>query len=165
MARMLFDNETGEVIGEFDDNQIIMSYDINNLRRGHLNKKLFYKFYVDSVSIFTSGLLSLPVINTFFSLIKHLNMNTNEFVSFNGMPANIEQISIKLGVSRKTISNHLKILEKYDMIRKVKVGRQRHVLINPYFISYGNNNTDESLTIFSNTIWAKTTFKRKRKNL
>ena len=162
MARYLLD-ENGEVLAEFDDESKITVYDVLNLKRKSIENKMFYKVYKDSILVFINGQVSGNLVKTFFKLIRLLEFNTNEFVCFNGFPANIKQLCDYLELKRKTLYNHLKKLEDLNIIKKVKNGRDVNVMINPYFISYGSNNTDEALKIFGNSAWAKTSFYSKRK--
>lgn len=162
MARYLLD-ENGEVLAEFDDESKITVYDVLNLKRKSIENKMFYKVYKDSILVFINGQVSGNLVKTFFKLIRLLEFNTNEFVCFNGFPANIEQLCDYLELKRKTLYNHLKKLEDLNIIKKVKKGRDVNVMINPYFISYGSNNTDEALKIFGSSAWAKTSFYSKGK--
>ena len=139
MAKYLID-EYGDLIGEFNDDDSIRVYNPLNTKRRFIENKLFYKFYKDSISIFLNGLISKQVTITLFKLIRLLDFGTNEFVNINGLPAN-----------------------ELEILKKVKNGRNRNILINPYFIGYGTNCTDESLKIFSKTIWAKhSTYSKKK---
>lgn len=63
----------------------------------------------------------------------------------------------------KTFYNHIKQLEKLDIVRKVKNGRNKNILVNPYFIQYGTSCTDESLNIFSKSAWSKCSTYSKKK--
>lgn len=162
MARYLLD-ETGEVLYEFKDNEKIIIYDSLNTKRNIINNKLFYKLYKDSLLIFINEHISQKVFKTLFGLIRLLDFNTNEFVSFNGLPATIGQLCKYFNMTNKTFYNHIRQLEKLEILKKVKKGREVNILINPYFISYGTKHTDEALKIFANTIWAKSSVYSKRK--
>lgn len=166
MARYLLD-ESGVVLGEFEDNSRIVEYNELNTKRKSIENKMFYKLYKDGLLVFIHSKIGRVEEKTFFNLIRLLEFNTNEFVCFNGLPANLSQLCYYLNLKRRTLYNHLKKLENLEIIKKVKRGRSVNVMINPYFISYGSNNTDEALRIFSNTVWAKTSFfcKRKRRNV
>lgn len=165
MARYLLD-ENGEVLAEFDDDLRVVAYDVLNIKRKNIENKMFYKFYKDGILVFSNGSVSGNLVKTFFSLIRLLEFNTNEFVCFNGLPANMGQLCDYLKLKRRTLYNHIKKLEELNVVKKIKNGRDVNVMINPYFISYGSNNTDEALKIFGNSIWAKTSFysKKKRRN-
>ena len=154
MAKYLID-EYGELLGEFNDSDLLKVYNPLNTKRRAIGNKLFYKFYKDSILVFINGLISKQVSITLFKLIRLLNFGINEFVCINGLPANLKQLSIQFGMKDKTFYNHLRKLERLEIIKKVKNGKNKNVLINPYFIGYGTNCTDESLMIFSNSIWSK----------
>lgn len=162
MAKYLLD-ENGEVLAEYKDTDRIVVYDFFNTKRKSLENKMFYKFYKDSILIFNDKSLDYNTFKALFCLIRLLEFNTNEFICFNGLPANLEQLRRHLCLERKTLYNHLRKLEKLEIVKKVKTGRNINVMINPYFISYGVNNTDEALKLFSNSVWAKTSFYSKRK--
>ncbi len=119
MARYLLD-ENGEVLAEFDDESKITVYDVLNLKRKSIENKMFYKVYKDSILVFINGQVSGNLVKTFFKLIRLLEFNTNEFVCFNGFPANIKQLCDYLELKRKTLYNHLKKLEDLNIIKKVK---------------------------------------------
>lgn len=111
MARYLLD-DNGEVLVEFNDNDKIVVYDILNTKRKSIENKMFYKLYKDTILIFTGNYISGNVLKAFFSLISLLEFNTNEFVSFNGLPATIVQLLEYLKLKPKTFYNHLKKLEQ-----------------------------------------------------
>lgn len=156
-------NESGEVLGEFDESAIIRVYNPNNFMKRKVGNKMFYKLFKDSVLLFSNENIHYSIFRTFFKLVRMLEFDTNEFVSINGLPANIEQISKFTKIKLNTLKNHLRKLEKIEVLRKIKNGRARNILINPYFISYGQNNTYEALQIFSKSIWAKSSVYSKRK--
>lgn len=162
MKRYLI-HENGEFLREFKENEKIVIYDRTNIKRSTIKNKLFYKLYRDSILIFTNKYINSKIFNTFFCLIQLLDFNTNEFVSFNGLPANAKQLCNYLNMTSKTFYNHIKQLEKLEILKKIKKGREVNILINPYFISYGSNNTDEALNIFANTSWANTSAYSKNK--
>ena len=162
MAKYLLD-EYGEIIDEFSNNSRIVIYDELNIKRKSIENKMFYKLYKDSILIFINNNLSRSAEKTFFNLIRLLEFNTNEFVCFNGLPANLKQLGTYLNLKSKTLYNHLKKLDELQIIKKVKRGRDVNIMVNPYFISYGSNNTDESLKIFANSVWSKTSLYVKRK--
>ena len=162
MAKYLID-EYGDLIGEFNDDDSIRVYNPLNTKRRFIENKLFYKFYKDSILIFLNGLISKQVTITLFKLIRLLDFGTNEFVNINGLPANLNQLATFFNMKDKTFFNHIRKLEELEILKKVKNGRNRNILINPYFIGYGTNCTDESLKIFSKTIWAKhSTYSKKK---
>ena len=162
MAKYLLD-EFGEVLGEFEDNSRIVVYNELNTKRKSIENKMFYKLYKDGLLVFIHGKIGRAEEKTFFNLIRLLEFNINEFVCFNGLPANLSQLSSYLNLKRRTLHNHLKKLEQLEIIKKVKRGRNVNVMINPYFISYGSNNTDEALKIFGNSVWAKSSLYSKKK--
>jgi len=162
MARYLID-ESGDLIDEFNDDDSIVAYNYANIQRRKIQNKLFYKLYKDTTLIFTKDYMDYRVLITLFKLIRLLDFNTNEFVSFNGLPATIGQLCEYLKMNSKTFYNHIKKLEKLEIVKKVSKGRYRHIIINPYFIGYGENNTDEALKMFGKSIWAKNSVYSKRK--
>ena len=162
MTKYLSD-ENGEVIGEFSDTSRIVVFNESNIMRKSIDNKMFYKLYKDSTLVFINNNLIKGVGKTFFSLIRLLEFNTNEFICFNGIPANQKQLYTHLNLKPKNLYNHLRKLSELEILKKVKRGRNAYVIINPYFISFGSNNTDESLRIFSNSIWARTSRYVKRK--
>lgn len=162
MARYLLD-DNGEILAEFNDDVKIVAYDILNAKRKSIENKMFYKLYKDTILVFTGNYISGNVLKTLFSLIRLLEFNTNEFVSFNGLPATIGQLQEYLKLKPKTFYNHLRKLEQLEIIKKIPNGKTSNVMINPYFISYGANNTDEALRLFSNSVWDKTSIYSKRK--
>jgi len=165
MAKYLVD-EYGEVLGEFSDDVSIRIYNPLNAKRIKLQNKLFYKFYKDSILVFTNNLLSKQVITTLFKMIRLLDFGTNEFVNLNGLPANMNQLASFFELKDKTFYNHIKQLEKLDIVRKVKNGRNKNIIINPFFIQYGTSCTDESLTIFANSVWSKnSTYSKKKQKI
>ena len=141
MAKYLID-EYGDLIGEFNDDDSIRVYNQLNTKRRFIENKLFYKFYKDSILIFLNGLISKQVTITLFKLIRLLDFGTNEFVNINGLPANLNQLATFFNMKNKTLFNHIKKLEELEILKKVKNGRNRYILINPYFIGYGTNCTD-----------------------
>ena len=156
-------NEHGEVIDEFSDTSRIVVFNELNIKRKMIENKMFYKLYKDSILVFINDNLTKSAGKTFFSLTRLLEFNTNEFVCFNGIPANLKQLGTYLNLSQKTLYNHLKKLNELEMVKKVKSGRNTNIIINPYFISYGSNNTDESLRIFAKSVWANNSLYAKRK--
>ena len=152
MSKLLID-EHGVVLGEFDDDVRIVAFDPMNFQRKKVDNKLFYKLFIDSSLIFTNTDIHFNYFRTFFKLIRLLKFG-NEFLVINGVPANIRMITEYCDIHIDTLNNHLRKLEKLDILVRIKKGREKHIMINPYFISFGMDNTSESLKIFSSSVWS-----------
>lgn len=163
MTRHLMDFTTGEVLAEFSDDDIIRIYHPTNLERKKIGNKLFFKLFKDTLLIFTDKDIHFSVYRTFFKLIKFMSFD-NEFLSFNGLLLNLQSISEICDIKISTLKNHIRKLEKIEVLRRIKNGRNVNILINPYFIAYGRDNTSEAIEIFSKSIWAKcSTYSKSRK--
>lgn len=154
MTRLIFDEETGELLREVSDREIINIYQYEDLQRRKISKKYFIKLYQDTLAIFYNNDIHYSIFKTFFKLIRFMNFD-NEFLSLNGLPLNINQISKVCKINLSTLKKHIKKLEKLEILKRVKNGRNRNIIINPYFVGYGKDNTNISIQIFSKSIWAR----------
>lgn len=164
MTKVLINDATGEVIGKFKDDDILKVYDFMNYKRSVIRNKIFYKFYKDSLVFLKDDKIKPNVLKTLFSFIYLLVFDTNEFVSINGIPSNQKQLAEYLGITERTLRNHVKELENFQVVKRIPKGREVNILVNPYFVSFGSKNTDESLKIFAKSVWAESSAFSKRKN-
>ena len=148
----IIDFDTGEVT-ELSDDKILKIYHRTDLERRKINSKLFFKLFKDSLVFFSDMNIHYSAIRTFFKLIEYINFD-NEFLSKNGLLLNIKGISKLCNINMSTLKNHIKKLEKAEVLRRVKSGRNVNILINPYFIGYGQDNTTIALRTFAKTKWA-----------
>lgn len=156
MSLFVGDFETGEVIYKIEENKSIHIDDYFTKQRNKLSRKHFYKVYKGSIYAFSKDYMNYQTLIVLFKLIKLLVFNS-QFVVINGIPANIETICKYLKIHRRTFENYVRKLEKMDILKRVKgsrSAREREIMINPYFISYGTA-TNESLKQFKNSKWYK----------
>lgn len=164
MSRILIDNKTGEVLKEFNENEFVISYDSKKIEYKKLKRGNFYKLSCNSIKFFISKEIKNNIKITFFKLIKMLDLNKGEFLMLDGCYANIKAISKELEMNRRTLYNHLKVLEKYQILKKIKHGRNNNIAMNPYFIWYGKNVTDD-FVIFKDSMWVTPYKKVSYKNI
>lgn len=163
MPKQLIDSESGMLLKEYSDDKIIREYNPYNFKRATIKKTTYYRFYKSSVLIFKDKDIKLSDLKVYFSLVELLDFDNNEFVKINGIVANIKLISKFLGIPRKTLQKHIKLLEKKELLLLIKKGREKNILINPYVINFGKSQTDESLNLFGKSIWVNR-MKESKKN-
>jgi hypothetical protein len=148
------DSETGEVIKEVEENEKVIVVDYYSKQRDKLSKKHFYKVYKNSLNIISKECINFPTLVVMFRLIRLLTFGS-QYVVINGIPANIEKICQYLKVERRTFENYVRKLEKLEILKRVKSsrsGREKEIMINPYFVSFGTA-TNEAINLFKNTKW------------
>lgn len=156
MSLFIGDGESGEVIKEVGENERVSVIDYFTKQRNLLSRKHFYKFYKGSANVFTKEDMNYPTLTVLFKLIQLLNFNS-QYVVINGIPANIDKICKYLKVERRTFNNYVKKLEGFELLKRVKSsrsGREKEIMINPYFVSYGKA-TNEAIKLFNKTRWYK----------
>lgn len=149
----IFDTETGEIIREIQDDELFRIYQRPDLQRYNISKKYFLKLYHDTLSLLSDETIHYSYFRTFFKLIRFMNFD-NELLTHNGLPINLVGISALCNIKLSTLKTHLRKLEQLEILKRIRTGKNTHILINPYFIGYGKNNTDIALNIFSKSKWA-----------
>lgn len=147
----------------YDDNVTLIPYSEEELFSKKLKKILFYKFSISSINFFISSDIKGNVKITLMKLIKMLELNKGGFLFLNGCHANLKMISNELGMKSKTLYNHIKILEKYEILKKVKSGRNITISINPFVIWYGGQMSKDFI-MFKDSRWVIPYKKAKQKS-
>lgn len=150
------DSETGEVIREVEENEKVIVVDYFTKQRNKLSKKHFYKIYKNSLNIISKEYMNFPTLIVMFRLIRLLTFGS-QYVVINGIPANIEKICNYLKIERRTFENYVRKLEKLEILKRVKSsrnGREKEIMINPYFVSFGNA-TNEAIKLFQKSKWCR----------
>lgn len=153
MTKLLFDEETGELLNKYKDNENLIVYNSKNLDYKKLKKTLFYKLSINSIGFFVNVDIKENIKITFFKLISLLELNKGEVLLINGNFANLKMISIELNINQRTLFNHLKTLEKYKILKKIKNGKNINVAINPYFLMYGEKIYGYESQLFRDSLW------------
>lgn len=163
MARALIDLDTLEILTKIEDDERVSIYNPNNFARIKIGKKIFYRLYKESIWIFKDKEISKKDLEIFFLLVELLDFDKGEFVKINGMPANLSQIAFLFSITPKTLKKHIRVLESKELLKTIKMGRSKYIMINPYVINFGKTHTEESLRIFANSKWANPLKKKVRR--
>lgn len=161
---ILLDEKTGEVLKEYSTNELLMVYDAKKIDFNILKKTNFYRLSRNSINFFIDKNVKGNIKITFFKLVKMLELNKGEILLHNGRNANMKTISSVLEINIKTLYNHVKQLEKYEIVKRIKNGRDVNIALNPYFIWYGNKVTEE-FNIFRKTMWVVQPIRMDYKNM
>lgn len=154
-------NSNGEPIDEFNPNDVILVFNPDYFNLKKMNNSLFYRLGYNSINFISSQLISVKTKVLLFKLITLLVFNQGEILKINGMPANIKTISKYLGINIRTLQYQIKILERLEILKRIKNGKEKYLMINPYFICFGNKFYSESIRLFGNSQWVSY---KKRKN-
>ena len=165
MSKLLIDSETGELLNEYDDESNLVVYDQKKIDYSKLKKVLFYKLSVNAIGFFADSSIKEAIKITFFKLITLLELNKGELLLLDGKNASLKNISEKLYINRRTLYNHLKFLEKYKIIKKIKNGKVINIAINPYFLMYGEKIYGYESKTFRESLWVSFNKKIDYKNV
>ncbi len=153
MGKLLLDENTGELLNRYKDNENLVVYNSKNLDYKKLKKVLFYKLSINSIGFFVNVDIKENVKITFFKLISLLELNKGEVLLINGKFANLRLISQELKINQRTLFNHIKQLEQYKILKKIKNGKSINIAINPYFLMYGEKIYGYESQLFRNSLW------------
>lgn len=154
MTKILFDEESGEVLRTYKDEEILIVQNLNYSNINKLNSALFLKVSPYFIKFINNRVLKKEEIYTFLSFVDMLEINQGDLLKSGGNPINIQKISKLTGKSIRTLNNHIRTLEKYKMIRRVKNGKNHYIVMNPYIVSFGNNHNTISIELFGKSQWA-----------
>lgn len=156
MNDFIGDGLTGEITEIKDDERIIVinNYDseIKKIKKNH-----FFKLFRNSVYVITNEKMNYPTLKILFRLLLLLQFES-QYVMIDGLPANIKRVSAYFKLGSRTFNNYIKKLEELEILKRVKSltnGRNKQILINPYFVSFGAKPTNEAIYIFRNSSWAR----------
>lgn len=156
MNYFIGDGLTGEITEIKDDERIIVinKYDseIKKIKKNH-----FFKLFRNSVYVITNEKMNYPTLKILFRLLLLLQFES-QYVMIDGLPANIKRVSAYFKLGSRTFNNYIKKLEELEILKRVKSltnGRNKQILINPYFVSFGAKPTNEAIYIFRNSSWAR----------
>lgn len=162
MSKVLIDEQLGEVLNRYEDDEYLIVYDSKKVENKRLKGILFYKLSINSIGFFVNVDIKESVKITFFKLITLLELNKGEILLFNGKCANLKTISDMLDINKRTLYNHLKVLEKYRIVKKIKNGKDTNIAINPYFLMFGENYQGVESKFFRDSIWVSLIKKNRR---
>lgn len=152
----IYDDSTGEITEIKDDERIIVinNYDseIKKIKKNH-----FFKLFRNSVYVITNEKMNYPTLKILFRLLLLLQFES-QYVMIDGLPANMKRISAYFKLGSRTFNNYIKKLEELEILKRVKSstnGRNKQILINPYFVSFGAKPTNEAIYMFRNSSWAR----------
>lgn len=152
----IYDDSTGEITEIKDDERIIVinNYDseIKKIKKNH-----FFKLFRNSVYVITNEKMNYPTLKILFRLLLLLQFES-QYVMIDGLPANMKRISAYFKLGSRTFNNYIKKLEELEILKRVKSstnGRNKQILINPYFVSFGARPTNEAIYMFRNSSWAR----------
>ena len=94
-------------------------------------------------------LYSLAFISKFMG---HVNFPENLLMIDHECPT-IEELAELMGCKRNKMSEILKELEYYDVIKKIKVGNKNYIYFNPQLISSGKKINSETYSLFRDSIF------------
>lgn len=156
MKMGIYDDSTGEITEIKDDERIIVinNYDseIKKIKKNH-----FFKLFRNSVYVITNEKMNYPTLKILFRLLLLLQFES-QYVMIDGLPANMKRISAYFKLGSRTFNNYIKKLEELEILKRVKSstnGRNKQILINPYFVSFGAKPTNEAIYMFRNSSWAR----------
>lgn len=156
MNDFIGDGLTGEITEIKDDERIIVinKYDseIKKIKKNH-----FFKLFRNSVYVITNEKMNYPTLKILFRLLLLLQFES-QYVMIDGLPANMKRVSAYFKLGSRTFNNYIKKLEELEILKRVKSltnGRNKQILINPYFVSFGAKPTNEAISIFRNSSWAR----------
>lgn len=153
MTKVLINSDTGELLNAYNDDEYLVALSPKKVTYKKLSKMHFYKLSVNSVAFFLNANISGKVKVTFFNLITLLELNKGEVLMVNGTFANLKMISMILRINSRTLFNHLKELEKYNIVRKIKNGRSMIIAVNPFFLMYGEKIYGYEFKKFKESLW------------
>lgn len=156
MNDFIGDGLTGEITEIKDDERIIVinNYD-NEIKK--IKKSHFFKLFRNSVYVITNEKMNYPTLKILFRLLLLLQFES-QYVMIDGLPANMKRVSAYFKLGSRTFNNYIKKLEELEILKRVKSstnGRNKQILINPYFVSFGAKATNEALYVFKNSSWAR----------
>lgn len=156
MKMGIYDDSTGEITEIKDDERIIVinNYDseIKKIKKNH-----FFKLFRNSVYVITNEKMNYTTLKILFRLLLLLQFES-QYVMIDGLPANMKRISAYFKLGSRTFNNYIKKLEELEILKRVKSstnGRNKQILINPYFVSFGAKPTNEAIYMFRNSSWAR----------
>lgn len=157
MGDILFDSKTGEVTDVAEENEKFYKVNYYDSQRKRIKSTHFFKLFRNSVYVITNERINYPTLKVLFRLILLLQFES-QYVMIDGLPANMKRVSAYFKLGSRTFNNYIKKLEELEILKRVKSltnGRNRQILINPYFVSFGAKPTNEALYIFRNSVWAR----------
>lgn len=86
--------------------------------------------------------------------LQFLDYPSNQLI-INNMPPTIDELAVMMGCKANKISEILRNLEYFDVIKKRKAGRNVFIYLNPFFSNSGIDTTKETYYMFSDSIYNK----------
>lgn len=157
MGDILFDSKTGEVKDIAEEDEKFYKVNYYDSQRKKIKSTHFFKLFINSVYVITNEKMNYPTLKILFRLLLLLQFES-QYVMIDGLPANMKRVSAYFKLGSRTFNNYIKKLEELEILKRVKSstnGRNKQILINPYFVSFGAKPTNEAIYMFRNSSWAR----------
>ena len=151
------DDDTGEIVDTIEEDEKYYKVNYYDSEIKKIKKNHFFKLFRNSVYVITNEKMNYPTLKILFRLFLLLQFES-QYVMIDGLPANMKRVSAYFKLGSRTFNNYIKKLEELEILKRVKSstnGRNKQILINPYFVSFGAKPTNEAISIFRNSSWAR----------
>lgn len=158
-AYYLVRKDTSEVVDENNPDEMFVKVrtgDVILRKEGIENKvklsPINMQFGKTNLSVLWDISQKYPI---FFKMVDYLQYQTGKVVFCNGKEINRKNLIKLTGLSKNTVDKQLRDLQKDDLIKSVKNGREVIYYVNPYIVHKGSLVHDELKEMFRNSIYKK----------